>query len=468
MLFEINRAPRGAVLQEARQISRLALPMMIAQIAQVATAFVDTVMAGRVSTDDLAAVSLGASVFITFYVTLMGIVTALNPILAHQLGAGEHDKFKDTARQGLWFGLLIGLLGAAMMVALEPALRLWLHLPPEVTDKVMLFITGAAVGMPAAMTHRALHAYASSLGRPKAIMVVSLLALALNVPLNYILIHGLFGLPKLGGAGCGWATGIVFWFNCLALLAYVSWHRNFRQFRLLERLRGPDWRMYRGFLKLGVPIGLSFFVEVSLFSFIALLIAELGTVVVATHQSVLNFSSIIYMLPQSVATAMSVRVGHHVGAGDYRAARFSSGVGLLLGLSMAFCAMLVVLLFREPIMRMYTPDPRVIAMGSTLLLFAAVYQLTDAAQTIASGALRGYKLTTVPMIIHILSFWCVGLGLGITLGLTDWLTKKPMGVFGFWTALVISLSVAALFLTRYLAGESRRRLHRQLQTEPAP
>ena len=122
--------------------------MMIAQIAQVATAFVDTVMAGRVSTDDLAAVSLGASVFITSYVTLMGIVTALNPILAHQLGAGEHDKFKDTARQGLWFGLLIGLLGAAMMVALEPALRLWLHLPPEVTDKVMLFITGAAVGMP--------------------------------------------------------------------------------------------------------------------------------------------------------------------------------------------------------------------------------------------------------------------------------------------------------------------------------
>ncbi|RBH47458.1 multidrug efflux MATE transporter NorM, partial [Pseudomonas sp. MWU13-2860] len=125
-------------------------------------------------------------------------------------------------------------------------------------------------------------------------------------------------------------------------------------------------------------------------------------------------------------------------------------------------------LFRSPIMRMYTPDPRVIAMGATLLLFAAVYQLTDAAQTIASGALRGYKLTTVPMIIHILSFWCVGLGLGITLGLTDWLTPKPMGVFGFWTALVISLSVAALFLTRYLAGESRRRLHRQLQTEPAP
>ena len=464
MLFEINRAPHGAVLKEVGHISRLAFPMMIAQVAQVATAFVDTVMAGRVSTDDLAAVSLGASIFITFYVTLVGIVTALNPILAQQLGAGDHSTFKDTSRQGLWFGLLIGFLGSVMMMALEPAVR-W-YLPPEVTDKVMLFITGTAVGMPAAMLHRALHAYASSLGRPKAIMVVSLLALALNIPLNYILIHGLFGLPKLGGAGCGWATGIAFWFNCLTLLAYVSWHRNFSQFRLLQQLRWPDWRMYRGFLILGVPIGLSFFVEVSLFSFIALLIAELGTVVVATHQSVLNFSSIIYMLPQSVATALSVRVGHHIGAGDYRAARFSSGVGLLLGLSLAFCAMLVVLQFREPIMRMYTLDQRVIAMGSTLLLFAAVYQLTDAAQTIASGALRGYKLTTVPMIIHILSFWVVGLGLGITLGLTDWLTTKPMGVFGFWIALVISLSVAALFLTRYLLEESRS-LDRQPRQIPA-
>ncbi|OHX14404.1 MATE family efflux transporter [Chromobacterium sphagni] len=459
MLFELNHASRADVVREARQIARLALPMMVAQIAQVATGFVDTVMAGRVSTDDLAAVSLGASVFITVYVTLMGMVAALNPILSHHLGSGRLREFGHDAAQGLWFGLLLGTLGALLMLCLEPALRHWLHLPPQVTDKVMLFITGAAIGMPAAMAHRALHAYASSLGHPKAIMVVSLLALALNIPLNYILIHGLFGLPKLGGAGCGWATGIVFWFNCLTLLAYVSWHRKFGQTRILAGLAAPDWQRFGAFFKLGLPIGLSFFVEVSLFSFIALLIAELGTVVVATHQSVLNFSSIIYMLPQSVATALSVRVGHHAGAADYQAARFTSGVGLMMGLCMAGAAMLLVLLLREPIMRMYSPDPRVVAMGTSLLLFAAVYQLTDAAQTIASGALRGYKLTTIPMLIHIASFWVVGLGLGIMLGLTDWIVPH-MGVYGFWTALVISLSVAALLLTRYLARASRKRLRR--------
>ena len=459
MLFELNHASRSEILREGRQIARLAVPMMVAQIAQVATGFVDTVMAGRVGTDDLAAVSLGASVFITVYVTLMGVVAALNPILSHHLGSGDARGFRRDAGQGLWFGLLLGTLGGALMIALEPALRQWLHLPQEVIGKVMLFITGAAVGMPAAMAHRALHAYASSLGHPKAIMVVSLIALGLNIPLNYILIHGLFGFPRMGGAGCGWATGAVFWFNCLALLGYVSWHRKFAGNRILAGIARPDWRRFASFLKLGLPIGLSFFVEVSLFSFIALLIAELGTVVVATHQSVLNFSSLIYMLPQSVATALSVRVGHHAGAGDYQAARFISGVGLLMGLAMAGMAMVLVLVLREPIMWMYSADPRVISMGTTLLLFAAVYQLTDAAQTIASGALRGYKLTAVPMLIHITSFWVVGLGLGILLGLTDHIVPR-MGIYGFWTALVISLTVAGLLLTYYLARASRRRLRR--------
>jgi len=464
MLQQLKSAPPGAIAGEARQITRLALPMMIAQVAQVATGFVDTVMAGRVSTDDLAAVSLGASIFITVYVTLMGVVTALNPILSHQLGAGQTAQIGETGRQGIWYGLFVGLLGAAVMLLAEHPLRLWLQLPNDVEDKVMLFITGTAVGMPAAMMHRALHAYASSLNRPKVIMVVSLIALALNIPLNYALIHGLFGLPRLGGAGCGWATGIVFWFNCLTLLAYICWHRHFRPYGLTSRMSWPDWKRYAGFLKLGLPIGLSFFVEVSLFSFIALLIAKLGMTVVASHQSVLNFSSIIYMLPQSISTALTVRVGQRVGAGDYQQARFVAGVGLLVGLATALCTMLLVLWLRSDIMAIYSPDPQVIAMGSSLLLFAAVFQLTDAAQTIASGALRGYKLTTVPMIIHITAFWGIGLGLGMTLGLSDWLVA-PMGIYGFWLALVFSLSIAALLLVGYLARESHQRLHRQILQE---
>lgn len=460
MLFHLDRAGWPRLREETRTLSHLALPMMVAQIAQVATGFVDTVMAGRVSTDDLAAVSLGASIFVTAYVTLMGVVSALNPILSHQFGAGETRGIGETARQGLWFGLLLGCLGALLMLAIQPLLRQWLSLPDTVEDKVMLYIDGAAFGMPAAMMHRALHAFASSLNRPRPIMVVSLIALLLNIPLNYMLIHGLFGLPQLGGAGCGWATGVVMWFNAITLFVYLARNRALAGYGLTQQFSWPQWSRFPAILRLGLPIGLSFFVEVSLFSFIALLIAQLGTLVVASHQAVLNFSSLIYMIPQSIATALTIRVGQSIGSGDYQQARLISGLGIALSIAAALLTMLLVLLFRHQIIAMYSQDPAVVALGSTLMLFAAFYQLTDAMQTVASGALRGYKITTLPMVIHIVSFWGLGLGLGMVLGLTDWLLPR-LGVHGFWAALVVSLSVAGLTLVGYLSHISRQRLHRQ-------
>jgi MATE family multidrug resistance protein len=314
--------------------------------------------------------------------------------------------------------------------------------------------------MPAAMMHRALHAFASSLNRPRPIMVVSLIALLLNIPLNYMLIHGLFGLPQLGGAGCGWATGMVIWFNAITLFIYLARNRALAGYGLTQQFSWPQWSRFPAMLKLGLPIGLSFFVEVSLFSFIALLIAQLGTLVVASHQAVLNFSSLIYMIPQSIATALTIRVGQSIGSGDYLQARLISGLGIALSIAAAVLTMLLVLLFRHQIIAMYSPDPAVVALGSTLMLFAAFYQLTDAMQTVASGALRGYKITTLPMAIHIVSFWGLGLGLGMVLGLTDWLLPR-MGVHGFWAALVVSLSVAGLTLVGYLSHISRQRLHRQ-------
>lgn len=460
MLFHLERAGWPRIREETRTLSHLALPMMVAQIAQVATGFVDTVMAGRVSTDDLAAVSLGASIFVTVYVTLMGVVSALNPILSHQFGAGETRGIGETARQGLWFGLLLGCLGALLMLAIQPLLRQWLSLPDTVEDKVVLYIDGAAFGMPAAMMHRALHAFASSLNRPRPIMVVSLIALLLNIPLNYMLIHGLFGLPQLGGAGCGWATGVVMWFNAITLFVYLARNRALAGYGLTQQFSWPQWSRFPAILRLGLPIGLSFFVEVSLFSFIALLIAQLGTLVVASHQAVLNFSSLIYMIPQSIATALTIRVGQSIGSSDYQQARLISGLGIALSIAAALLTMLLVLLFRHQIIAMYSQDPAVVALGSTLMLFAAFYQLTDAMQTVASGALRGYKITTLPMVIHIVSFWGLGLGLGMVLGLTDWLLPR-LGVHGFWAALVVSLSVAGLTLVGYLSHISRQRLHRQ-------
>ena len=213
---------RSASLREMRALLALALPMMVAQIAQVATGFVDTVMAGRVGTADLAAVSLGSSILITVTITFAGLLMALNPIIAHHFGAQEHQRIGSSFRQGLWMGLALGVIGLLLTLGLAYTVPAMLGVESQVAEQTKIYLIGAALGVPGFLLFRVFHATSSSLNHTKPIMVVSVLALILNVPLNYFFIHGWFGLPVLGGAGCGWATGLVFWFSALVLGA--MWH----------------------------------------------------------------------------------------------------------------------------------------------------------------------------------------------------------------------------------------------------
>ncbi len=455
MLLDLNRYTPATFRREARRIAALAMPMLAAQVAQVGVGFVDTVMAGGAGKDDLAAVALGSSTFVAVYITFLGIMTALSPMLSQQHGAGETEKVGELGRQGLWFGLMLGLVGMLLLWALIVPLQSYLHLNPYVEDQLALYLAAIALAMPAAMLHRALHAYASSLGRPKPIMLVSWAALLLNIPLNYIFVYGKLGLPAFGGAGCGIASALVFWFNAAALWLYVAKHRFFRPFGLMTRLSRPDWAVFRQISRLGLPIGLSFFLEVSLFTFIMLLIARLGgntENMVAAQQVVINLTSIIYMIPQSIGTAATVRVGFSIGARQMRRARYAAGVAVALGAVGAVLSALLILLLRHPLVAMYTDDAGVLALGATLLLFAAAFQLVDAVQCIASFALRGYKVTKLPMMIHALAFWVLGLGAGCLLAF-----GTSLGIYGFWTALIPALASAAVALLWCLERVSRER-----------
>lgn len=456
MLFDLNQYRWAQFVREAKKILVLALPIFVAQLAQVGVGFVDTVMAGRYGAEDLAAVALGSNVFITVYVTLMGVTVALNPILSQLFGAGKVDEVGQMGRQGLWFGLMLGVLGMVLLWAVIRPVQGYVDLGDYVDHTFGLYVFFVALGMPAAMVHRALHAYASSLNKPKPIMLVSLAALLLNIPLNYVFVYGKLGMPAMGGAGCGLASALVFWFNALVLGCYVARQRYFHRFGLTERFSWPDWSAQWQALKLGVPIGLSFFLEVSLFTFIGLLIARFGVTHVAAQQVVISITALLYMLPQSVGTALGVRVGQNVGMGKMLRARYVSGVGVVIGLVGATATALLLLVFRHQLVGFYTNDAGVVALGASLLLFAAVFQLSDAAQTIASYALRGYKLTKVPMLIHLVTFWGLGLGLGALLGLYfNW------GLYGFWTALVVALMGAAVALVWYLDKQSCHKAARQ-------
>lgn len=441
---------------EVWKIVTLALPILIAQIAQVSVGFVDTVMAGRAGIEDLSAVALGSNIFVTVYVTFIGIMAALNPILSQLFGAGETHQIGEYGRQGLWFGLGIGLIGMILIWLMINPMKSHFHLGEYVEDTFALYLWFIGLGMPAAMLHRALHAYTSALNRPRLIMVVSILALLLNIPLNYAFIYGKWGMPALGGAGCGVASALVFWFNALALAIYIAYQRYFTPFGLWKKFSWPNWQIQRQFLQLGMPIGLSFFLEVSLFTFIGLLIVPFGVLQVDTQQILANITTIIYMLPQSIGIALCIRVGQTIGVGDMRFARYVSWVGIGLGVLVAFLTAALLLLTRHHLATIYTTNQMIIQQVAGLLLFAAIFQISDAIQTISSYALRGYKLSKIPVVIHAISFWVLGLGLGSFMGIVlGW------GLYGFWGALVIALSSAAVALVYYLNRISYRLIERQ-------
>ncbi|OSI10674.1 MATE family efflux transporter [Neisseria zoodegmatis] len=450
MLFDLNRYSFPVFHKEGKKLVLLALPMLLAQVAQVGVGFVDTVMAGGAGKDDLAAVALGSSAFVMVYITFLGVMTALNPMIAQLYGAGKYDEVGETGRQSMWFGLMMGVIGMLLMwLAIVPFQKL-LNLSENVESMMAQYMLFTGLAMPAAMIHRALHAYASSLNRPRVIMIVSFLAFFLNVPLNYAFVYGKFGMPALGGAGCGVATTLVFWFNAAALWLYVVKQKYFRQFKLTERFSKPDMKVFKQIWKLGAPIGFSFFLEVSLFSCIVFLVARQGEDYVAAQQVVISLTSVIYMIPQSIGSAGTVRVGYTIGRREYARARYISGVSLVLGVVMAVFTALLLVFLRYPLAGMYTDDAAVLAIAATVLLFAAVFQLGDATQCVASYALRGYKVTKIPMLIHAVAFWGFGLVPGYLLAYS-----ADMGIYGFWTALVISLTVAAVLLVWYLEICSR-------------
>ncbi|WII94294.1 MATE family efflux transporter [Kingella negevensis] len=449
MIFDLNRYSWKDWRHEMRELLSLALPMMIGQVATLAIGVADTVMSGRASKADLAAVGLGSSVFSTVFITLLGVMAVLNPIIAQLHGSGKKGEVGECGRQGLWFGLIWGVVGAALLGVLIEPMKNYLQLDDYVKQQLGDYLFYVALGMPAALLYRALHTYASSLNQPKPIMWISWAALLLNIPLNYVFIYGELGFPKLGGSGTGVATAAVYWFSLAALWWYIARSPKFGEFGLFERFSRPDFATLKSFWHLGWVIGFSYFLEVSLFSFIVWLIAPLGANFVAAQQVVMSISGTIYMIPQAVGAAATVRVGYAIGRRQFARSRYISGVALVVGWLLSVGTVLFMAFGRFDLVRAYTSDVDVAKLAVVLMLFSAAYQVVDFTQTIASYALRGYKLTRVPMCIHAVAFWLLGLLPGYVLAY-----PFGMGIYGFWTALIVSLTAAAVALVWYLEKSS--------------
>ena len=419
----------------------------------------DVAMAGHASAQDLAGVALGVSIWHIAIVTLMGALMAVSPLVSQHVGAAEFTQIPHLVRQALWKALGLGLL--AMLVANAAAL-VFAHLGIEPAVQVLAedFVLVISFALPAFCCYRVLYGYSTSVNQTKPMMVIALLALALNIAVNWLLVFGNWGFPRLGGVGCAWATLLCVWFDLLAIVWWIRRAPAYRQTQPFARFERPDWPKIRALLRLGLPIGVTYFAETSAFSLIALLVAGFGTVQVAAHQVALNFTSLVFMLPMSLGLALLTRVGQALGAGDPRAARFRSWVGVAMALVVAAVSAVLMAWFNARIANAYTTDTSVAALAAQLLVLAAVFQLSDATQVCASCAIRAYKITRLPMLIHLTAFWGLSLPLGVVLGLAPiWLPWRPieaMGAQGFWLALIVGLTLAALALTWLLSRLSRQ------------
>ena len=453
---------------ELRALIWLALPILAAQLSQTLLGFVDTAMAGRVSAVDLAAVALGNSFWLPTFLFLSGVLMIVTSKVAASNGAGRPEQIGPLVRQGLWLGLGLGGLAGMVLWLVEPALY-WANIAPELMPKTVDYIQAVALGFPAIGMYQALRGMTDGLSRTKPGMVIGLLGLILNVPANYVLVYGKLGFPEMGGVGCGWATTLVMWFMLACMVIYLKRSQIYAACRLFERFDWPRWSVQRGLLGLGLPIGISLFSETSMFALIALLIGSLGAVVVASHQIALNLTSLVFMVPFSLGLAITVRVGHNLGMLGARAGLFAAKVGIAAALAGATVSATFLFVLADWLPHIYTTNTAVLALASSLLAYAALYQFSDSLQVACAGALRGYQDTRMPMLLTMIAYWLIGLPSGYVLGLTDVL-GPAQGPAGFWKGLIIGLSAAALFLSVRLAivGGRRKRRFPQDSSHLAP
>lgn len=404
----------------------------------------DTIMAGRYSANDMAAVAIGFSITMPVLMFVQGIALAIPPTISRLRGQNNVSRIAYATQQALWTLLMISALAYVLVFNIE-SLLLLVPMASELRDITTEYVTYVLIAVPAFALYQGARNYCEGLGLTRPTMIITLFGLAINVPLNYLFIYGAFGFPELGGAGCGIATAIVFVMMAVATMSYTAVSRTLAKYALFKRLFLPDRSEMVATIKLGLPIAMTILFEVTLFSAVALLLAPFGAIPVAAHQIALNFSALMFMFPLSIGMAVSIRIAFHIGSEQLQNARLALKAAITLGLCIAIFTASLTILGRFLIPTWYTKAIDVIQYASPLLLLAALFQFSDAIQAISANALRGYKDTTAMFIITFIAYWLIGLPVGCILALTDWILPA-MDARGFWIGFIVGLSAAAIML----------------------
>ncbi len=448
-------------IKELRTLLVLAAPLVLGQLFQSGVGFTDTVTVGSLGSLELASVALGTAVYFFLFIFCSGVLYSVAPSVSQSHGAGDTPGVLLAARQGIWLALFMAVPVTVLLQFTEPFL-LRMGQDPAVAALAAGYLSTVAWGFTPMILTIALRGYLEGTGDTRPLMVILFLGLVVKIALNSVLLEGWGPFPALGVRGAALSSAFVYVVEFAAAALYVTMKQQ--RLRILQELGRPHPGMLRELVRVGIPIGFTLGFESGLFTVAAFVIGTFGGDQLAAHQVAMATSSMAFNIPLAIGMATGVRVGHNIGRLDRDAARLSAGTGVIVGLLIMMVTATVLWLFPEPIIGLYLDrsDPAnaaVISMAVKFLGFAAMFQIADGVQVVASGALRGYKDTAVPMFVSLLSYWIIGMGGGLLLAF-----PYSMGAAGIWLGLVVGLFVAALLLSWRLRWRTAQALQRRLVT----
>ena len=417
---------------------KIFFPIMIYQFANYSASFVDTTMTGQYNTMDLAGVSTATSLWNPFFTFLTGIVYAMIPIIGHNLGRGKKEEVASDFYQFIYIALGLSIFLFGLVIFLAPPILNHIGLEPKVAAVAVHYLQFLAIGIIPLLLFSVIRSLLDSLGLTKLSMYLMLLLLPLNSGFNYLLIYGAFGVPELGGAGAGLGTSLAYW-----VLLGISVLVLFKQEKLkalhLEKRIPLNMDKIKEGVRLGLPIGGTVFAEVAIFSVVGLIMAKFSSLIIASHQSAMNFSSLMYAFPMSISSAMAIVVSYEVGAKRFDDAKTYIGLGRGTALIFAAFTLSFLYIFRGNVASLYGNDPEFIDLTARFLTYSLFFQLADTFAAPLQGILRGYKDTVIPFYLGLVGYWGVTLPVAMVFdSLTDF------GAYSYWIGLIISLIVSGV------------------------
>lgn len=414
---------------------KLSLPAVLSQMAQMGMGFIDTIMAGRHSKDTLAVVSVGSNLFIPVIIFVLGVFLSINPLTSGYSARGESSNLARIFKSSIWLAAVISIPIFFIVRNLEPAIHL-LGLNEELSQAADDYLEALSYGVLPLFLFLGIRFFNEGLFSTRAIMVITLSALPLNVIFNYLFLFKM----EMGPAGLGYATTIAYCYLFLAMMFFSLKYKGYSAFQAKLKIAKIDFAIIKNIIKLGLPIGIGLTLEVTLFAVTGLFIALFGIATIAGHQIAMNIASMTFMMPMGISIATTARVGYFYGKSDYSTASKIGYMGTALSLLVMTLSAITMWTFPDVLVGFYTDDPNTVKIAISLLFFAAIFQLFDGIQVTVLGALRGFHDTKVPMYLNLIAYWLIGFPIG-------YYFSRSYQASGFWMGIILALTSAAILMS---------------------